>query len=251
VSEDPVTIISEQAQPSTGGSSPNPGHNPLPLPSQLGELWLAPKTAPTHLRTRIWMDGPPTPTESGTGGWAVVAEEGEKGTIEYQGVEPDRWTIPVTLDGWAAERDVQPDWEALRKLAQQQGPGKPPPEVWLSGALPPDLLTKTWVIERIIPLTEEKRLIGGERGEQLLRARATINLLEANFPTSIASPIKQAQSNGKGHATRLSKPARSGDTLVKIAARELGDPEKWREISRLNHNRQPDNVHAGERFRLP
>lgn len=248
MSEDPVTIIREIPQPSTGGSSPNPGSNPLPLPAQLGELWLAAKSKPTAVVTRIWMESPPTPSESGAGGWTVTPEEGSKGTVEYTGVEPDRWTIPVIQDGWADHRDVQGDWTALRALSLQQG-SAPPPEIWLSGALPPDLLSRTWLIEKLVP--GEGRLIGGERGERLLRARATIYLIEPVYPTNIASPIKQAQAKGGSKSSRKSKPARKGDTLVKIAARELGDPERWREISKLNHNRQPDNVKAGERFRLP
>jgi LysM repeat protein len=44
---------------------------------------------------------------------------------------------------------------------------------------------------------------------------------------------------------------RAGDTLWKIASRELGDGNRWREIARLNNIVDPDALSVGQRLRLP
>jgi nucleoid-associated protein YgaU len=193
-----------------------------------------------------WVDGPVLPTESGYGGWTVVETEGGKGTLEFSGTEPQRWTLPLKLDSWSTGEDLQDVWDLLMSLASEQG-FDPPPQVRLAGTIPPDLSARAWVIEKPVPGSE--RLIN--EGNQLLRAEVTLNLIEASFSRNIASPLKQAQRAAKGaHSSRTIR-ARAGDTLVSIAARELGNPEKWRDISKLNGGLQPDNVKAGQKIKLP
>jgi hypothetical protein len=193
-----------------------------------------------------WVDGPVLPTDSGYGGWTVVPVEGAKGTLEFAGLEPQRWTLPVKLDGWSAGDDLQDDWDLLMSFADLQG-DDPPPQVKLTGTLPPALTSRAWIIEKPAPGSE--RLTNEHN--HLLRAQVTLNLIEASFSRNIASPLKQAQRNGKGgHAARTIR-ARANDTLVSIASRELRNPERWRDISRLNGGLQPDNVKPGQKIRLP
>jgi hypothetical protein len=193
-----------------------------------------------------WVDGPVLPTESGFGGWEVVPAEGAKGTLEFAGVDPERWTLPLKLDGWSSGEDLQAQWDLLMSLAKEQG-YQPPPQVRLAGTIPPDLSARAWVIEKPVPGAE--RLIN--EGNQLLRAEVTLNLIEASFPHNVASPLKQAQRSSQGASSSRTIRARNGDTLVSIAARELGNPEKWRDISKLNGGLQPDNVKAGQPIKLP
>jgi hypothetical protein len=42
-----------------------------------------------------------------------------------------------------------------------------------------------------------------------------------------------------------------GDTLGRIAARELGSPERWRELAEVNHLRPPYRLLIGQRMRMP
>lgn len=44
---------------------------------------------------------------------------------------------------------------------------------------------------------------------------------------------------------------RSGDSLWKIAARELGNGERWRDIAKLNPKVDPNRLHVGQRIALP
>ncbi len=193
-----------------------------------------------------WVDGPVLPTESGYGGWTVVPAEGAKGTLEFSGTEPQRWTLPLKLDGWSAQEDLQEQWDLLLSLAAEQG-YDPPPQVRLAGTVPHDLSSRAWVIEKPAPGSE--RLIN--EGNQLLRAQITLDLIEAVFARNIASPLKQAQRSAKGSHSSHTIRARSGDTLVSIAARELGNPERWRDLMKLNGGLQPDNVKPGQSIRLP
>lgn len=190
-----------------------------------------------------WVDGPVMPGESG--GWQVVNREGAEGTLEYTGSDPPRWTVPVMLDGWVSGDDLSNAWGDLMALLEPDS-GQPPPQVRLAGAVPHTVASRAWVIEKQVPGSE--RLIN--EGNDLLRAQTTLTIIQALFGKDIASPLKQAVKAAKGHSSRTIK-ARSGDTLVSIAARELGDPEKWRELSKLNGGIQPDNIKAGQKVKLP
>jgi hypothetical protein len=243
----PPRVVSSHAQPSTRAagtvSSSGSTTNSLGQPPA-GRVRIAAVGAAQFVEA--WVDGPVLPTESGYGGWSVVPIEGAKGTLEFSGVDPERWTLPLKLDGWSSGEDLQAQWDLLLSLAKEQG-YDPPPQVRLAGTIPPDLSARAWVIEKPVPGAE--RLTN--EGNQLLRAEVVLNLIEASFSRNIASPLKQAQHAVKGaHSSRTIR-ARAGDTLVSIAARELGNPEKWRDISKLNGGLQPDNVKAGQRIHLP
>jgi nucleoid-associated protein YgaU len=44
---------------------------------------------------------------------------------------------------------------------------------------------------------------------------------------------------------------KTGDTLQKIAAREYGDPNKWRPIARANNIDNPLTIPAGQALKIP
>nr|WP_244164652.1 LysM domain-containing protein [Streptomyces silaceus] len=44
---------------------------------------------------------------------------------------------------------------------------------------------------------------------------------------------------------------RKGDTLSSIAAAQLGDDARWREIARLNGLQDPDAIRVGQKLKLP
>lgn len=193
-----------------------------------------------------WVDGPIVPGESGNGGWTVVPQEGGIGTVEYSGVEPRRWTLPIMLDGWSEDADIQPRWDEISALSEQLGT-EPPPQVWFAGTIPVPVAAQPWLIEKFTPVEEER--LHGEGA--LYRAKATLVLLDPSTGTNVSSPIAQARAASSGSKAGRTIRARKGDTLVTIAARELGDPARWRDISNLNGHLQPDNVRANQKIKLP
>jgi len=81
----------------------------------------------------------------------------------------------------------------------------------------------------------------------------------ANIPAA-QPPVKSNPAPNSGAATppRVEPPAqarevvvREGDSLWRIAARELGDGKRWQEIAKLNGIADGDVVQAGARLRLP
>jgi hypothetical protein len=192
-----------------------------------------------------WVNGPVLPTDSGYGGWTVVPREGQEADVQFQGVEPKRWVLPLLVDGWADGKDVQADWDAILALAEMRG-DQPPPQVRFAGTVPPALSAQAWLIEK--PTIDGEQLVDGSN--QMLRGKLTLNLIAPTRIVDVASPIRQALAKGGQKGVRTIH-ARHGDTLVSIAARELGDPERWRDISAANHGLQPDNVKAGQKIHIP
>jgi nucleoid-associated protein YgaU len=240
----PPKVIGSRPQPTTGATRavPKTGSTTTSLgaPAEAGRARIAAVGSTSFVE--FWVDGPILPSESG--GWQVVDREGAEGTLEYAGEDPPRWTVPVMLDGFVAGVDLTDQWNALLALLEPEGDR--PPEVRLAGAVPRAVASRAFVIEKQVPGSE--RLTNA--GNDLLRAQTVVTIIRASFGKDIASPIKQAVKAAKGHSSRTIR-ARSGDTLVSIAARELGDPEKWRELSKLNGGLQPDNVKAGQKVKLP
>jgi hypothetical protein len=244
----PPQVIREFAQPTTRAARTVPAAGPTK--SSLGE--------PPLGRVRIaavgaaqfveaWVDGVVSGQMFG-GGLQVVPKEGGTGTVEFAGVDPDRRRLPVLLDAWIEGRDLTEEWDALVCLARPRDRSKPP-LVRLAGAVPPSLLERAWVIEKLEP---GERVLSGPNGQGITRIDAIVTLIEPLFfLENVASPLEQARRAAEGtHSSHMIR-ARPGDTLVSIAARELGDPEKWRELSQLNGGIQPDNVKPGQKVKLP
>ncbi len=208
-----------------------------------GRVRLAPASNPDSY-FECWLDGPCVPTGGGYGGWTVEDREGQEGVVEYSGPEPKGWVVPVLVDGWSGQESVQGDWDGILSLAEAQGE-RPPPQIKLVGSVPSALSRLIWLIQGVAH--EEERL---DDGKKLYRASAKLTLIKPNLGSLVSSPIKQAQAKSKAKTARTIH-ARKGDTLVSIAARELGDPARWREVSALNGSLQPDNLKAGQKVKLP
>ncbi|MEP3656024.1 MAG: DUF2235 domain-containing protein [Litorimonas sp.] len=98
---------------------------------------------------------------------------------------------------------------------------------------------------------------GGHNGETY-RSKTLTHLSEALDKLDFAPPLKQKQVRGKTEASKSEKAFTyhtivKGETLGKIAKRELGDPKRYKEIFELNtgtlHN--PDKIYPGQVIRIP
>ena len=123
----------------------------------------------------------------GFGGWERIARPRRVALTDWQGTEPFTMTISLRLDGWAAQRSIEPDVKALMDMAVDRGSRVGSPTVYAAGSLP--LQGVAWVIDSL------------DFGESLwsparvrLRQDVTVTLLERVQADLVAlSPAKKAR----------------------------------------------------------
>lgn len=194
----------------------------------------------------------------GVGGWQEIEHPKRPSSVEYGGQPLQTLTIEALFDGWRQQASVE---EPLRIL-----------NVW--GRIPPgrrepavlqfeyaNHANQRWVLQDL-DLGESLRREDGSRVRQYL----TITLLEYRDAQVFLSPVKRAapapaKPGAPGKPSSGAKPAPSGrtytvkggDTLSKIAAKQLGKASRWPEIARLQTPplRDPNRIRVGQVLRLP
>lgn len=200
--------------------------------------------------------GPAVSEPGDGGGWIVVARPKRKSFTDWQGYGPYQTEIPILFDGYASNRSVERDIEALRRMmrvpAQTTGH---PPVIKVRGAIPlADRLR--WVIQDIEEEDEIRRPSDGAR----VRAWMTVTLLEyvpadvvvertQSSPAAAAKENKQETSSAPTSSGTYT--VKAGDTLWAIATAKLGSGQKWTEIAQLNNIRDPKTLQIGTRLRIP
>ena len=73
------------------------------------------------------------------------------------------------------------------------------------------------------------------------------------WPTEVVADIKATGGTGGTASSARTYTVKSGDTLSKIAQRELGDPNAYMEIFNLNKDQlsDPDKIKPGQVLKLP
>jgi hypothetical protein len=183
----------------------------------------------------------------GYGGWEVITRPRRQGITNWAGRSPFSMTIAIILDGFAQDRKVDTDWSKLERLSlPHPNPGGEPPVVELRGDAIPhsDLL---WVVDNIDP--GETIL---DQGGNMLRRHAVVSLIRYVAMDRIQlSAAANARNKGQPSGSRNIE-ARAGDSLSKIASRELGDSKRWKEIQTLNPNiRDPNRITVGTDIKIP
>lgn len=210
---------------------------------------------------------PPRPTRRAS--WAVKDRTRRKGMTEFTGVGPATMPVAIFFNRWDDDGEVEPEILALEKMLEIGPPHGEPPILTVVGAtVPPAYRHLQWVLEGI-NYGEELRRRNGNR----TRAHMVLDFLEYVPPTLLAgsgsgslgitSPAKNSAMKAKAPvATSASTPkkpkassktyvVKKGDTLPKIAQRQLGDKNRWHEIAKLNGINDPKRVTMGDRLRLP
>lgn len=197
-------------------------------------------------------DGVATPTAAG--GWQTVQREKQVAMTEWQGYDPIAMDIPIVFDGFIDDTSVERSITSLYWLMRQpQGTRNEPCVISISGPVPYTNLR--WIINNIQPTPGGDNEIRRHDGQRI-RWTGTVSLLQY-VPGNILihkSPAKnhKATSGRKGKTTRVRYYiVRTGDTLGKIAARELHNAKRWREIANLNGIRDPNHVKVGRRIKIP
>lgn len=184
-------------------------------------------------------------------GWQVISRARRKGFLDWQGTSPITLEVPVVLDSLATDGSVEHSISTLYAWMRAPiGRSQEPHEVHVRGAIP--FGSVTWVIDSIDQTAEDRRVDGART-----RAAMTITFKERVEGDVIVRrrPARSAQQRHR-QSTSSSQPARthtvkSGQTLISIAASELGDASRWQEIATLNGIRDPSALQPGMALRLP
>lgn len=202
--------------------------------------------------------GPERPdVSSGYGGWEEVERPRRPTVTTWRGQPARRLALSVLFDNFAGGESVEPEIRRLERMALPR-PGGQPPTVTvtaLGGVIPPFYEGLPWVIDAI-SWGDALMNQHGNRTRQFV----TVTLLQyvadelVQRSPAKARRAKQARATGstRNHSARSKRVMlRAGDTLLSVAARELGSSGRWREIALLNDIRDPRAVRAGQTVRLP
>ncbi len=196
----------------------------------------------------------------GYGGWAEINRPRDDALIEWLGHSAMQLSIPIIFDGlrnmntpWGAS--IEHDIRLLEHLTHINPGYNSPPRIWALGQVIP-FPDREWVINDIKWTGDDiRRPEDGER----VRASADIVLFEyieydiINGRLSSAARRKHAKANNQVR-TKQKKgkyTVKEGDTLRKIAKRELGSANKWHEIARVNHIRDGKALRRGQKLKMP
>jgi len=215
--------------------------------------------------------------QTGFGGWEVVERPRRKPLTSWKSRPVMTLVLPLLLDRWKSQTSVEREIGWVQQMGSARGPKKPPPKITLDvrgDAVPMHGLT--WVISDIqwgdalmnaqgdrcrqfftLTLIEYVR-------DQYLTDKSAANRIRATKATSTKKGAKSKRivakrSSKKKKAGRARTASRAtaeddfglGEDLASIAARELGDADRWVEIAELNGLRDPQAISPGQVLRLP
>jgi hypothetical protein len=252
------------------------------MPPPVGFITLRCSDPSTELTIRLGEERPDV--TAGYGGWEEVARPRRVAVVTWTGSSVRRMSLEVLIDNWAAGTSIESEIAALDALARPRRGGSPP-SITLDAAgghLPYKGLR--WVVDGIAwgdalmnPYGNRTRQAATLSlvefvSDELVEERSPANRRQAKAASKSgknskrgAKEKRKAASRGKGSkarrrsvsharditATSATSAVFEGEDLASIAARELGDGRRWREIADLNGLRDPRAIQVGQVLRLP
>lgn len=195
-----------------------------------------------------------------TSGWESVTRPFGAALPAWQGMPVVEASVDVILERFQTQESVEPAWELLRGLGNRgskpvTGIGKtPPPIMVVCGAKDSQPTTPKkepirWVITSIEK--DDSATIRNER-DNAIRIEATVNLMQFNQSATLQSSAAAIRKATPKPRTKTYK-AKTGDTAISIAGKELHDRGRWPEILKANPSiRDPRaKIKAGTKVKLP
>lgn len=90
-----------------------------------------------------------------------------------------------------------------------------------------------------------------QKAQALARQKAQAETRSKPVPAKAALVSATTRNVAASQPLRASYVVRSGDSLERIARRELGDGARWREVAELNGIKNPNLVRVGQKLTLP
>lgn len=243
----------------------------MPAKPAVGFVQIRSTDPPVTLLARL-SDTRPN-VEAGYGGWSEIARPRRRPLSIWIGSPALRMTLPILFDHFRAAESVERSISQLERLATPTASDGSPPRVRLvaqGGHVP--YQGRVWVVDSLTWGDAVMNWNGNRTRQQV-----TIALMEyvADVRVKVLSPAQTQRAKGKAAATKSgaankrvvaskgrsvvvphSRTASSvefgqGDDLLSIAARELGDADRWVEIAQMNGLRDPRAISVGQVLRLP
>ena len=242
---------------------------------QIGLGWVRVYTVdpPISVIARLSEEKPTV--EQGYGGWEEVTRPRRSPITTFKAPPGLHLTLPLLLNEWRQGTSVEDHIRKLERMAWATAANGDPPKVKLrakGGHIP--FQGRRWLIDT---LTWGEALMNksGNRVRQqvtlsLMEYVEDVHLQEKSAANRVRAKAKAAKTKqGASHkrvvtkrSGRAAHPAgrtlRAGQTdfgqgedLLTIAARELGDADRWVEIAQLNGLRDPRAIPPGLTIRLP
>lgn len=156
--------------------------------------------------------------------------------LEFTSGSSSTLAMELFFDTWEAGEDVREYSSRVLALATVDPKlGRPPRVLFSWGG---------FTFEGVLEEVSQRFILFTQKGTPV-RALLQVSLREYRPPK--APRTKGRQQKSEGSQARI----RNGDTLQALAARELGDPSRWREIALLNGIDDPDDLPVGQALRLP
>ncbi len=243
----------------------------MPNVPRIGWVRIYTVDPPLSIIARLGEDRPTV--EQGYGGWEEVARPRRSPITTFKGPPALHLTVPILLDGWAADRSVEPDVAALERMGRPTAADGEPPRVKLSAlgaALPGQ--ARRWLIDTIewgdALMNPDGNRVRQAAVLRLIEFVEDVHLAERSAANRRRAAAAKKKKQGRGAAkkritatakakakkkTRSAAPADwgEGEDLLTIAARELGDANRWVEIAQLNGLRDPRAIRPGQVLRMP
>lgn len=152
------------------------------------------------------------------GGYAGSDRTARRGKTDYVGVGAVSMSGTIILDGWGAQVSVAQQVRDLRAMASPSGPRelKPPQPVFVTGTV--EAPNRWWVIASLTP--------GREPGSEVALRASDGAALRRTYAVVLVTPPTDSVllTNGRRYTTR------AGDTPLRIAATQLGEASRWKEL---------------------
>lgn len=178
----------------------------------------------------------------GYGGFQVTPRPKKAALTVWQGRDPFTLTIPMLLHRHG--NSIEDEIHDLGVLSSGTSRGAPP-QVNVQGAiLVPTHAGRDWTIEDLQWGAARRR-----RNGTITRQEVTVVLQEFVDDTSLPTSTEDTLRNGRTIIRHYR--VKHGDTLLSIAARELGDAKRWTDIAVLNGLRSSGQLKPGRLIRLP
>lgn len=183
----------------------------------------------------------------GVGGWQEVPRPLQVNGTEFNSTPLYNLTLTMVLDGLREGRSVEPTIAQYRAWGQGARNGETPPVLMLHYGVYDKL---RWVMQDV-KVTNDLRRDDG----QIVQCTVELTLLEYQGLTASRTAADSVRTGIVTSTPAMAKTSYytvvKGDTLQKIAARKLGNANRWTEISKLNKVKDPIHLKVGSKLRLP